>query len=79
MKPKPPINESKADRFKRLAEYRTNEVLNKLMILGNCANRQAYDYTESDVRKIFDSIEKMVRDVKSKFHHTTKDQRFKLK
>lgn len=78
MKPKPPINETKNERFKRLAEYRTNEVLNKLKVLGNCANRQAYDYSEEEIRKIFDTIEKMTREVKSKFHFTPKNKGFKL-
>ena len=78
MKPKPPTNETKSDRFKRLAEYRTNEILSKLKILGNCANRQAYDYTEDDIRKIFDSIEKTTRAVRSKFQLTPGDKEFKL-
>ncbi|MDD5566582.1 MAG: hypothetical protein PHH01_00065 [Patescibacteria group bacterium] len=78
MKPKPPINETKRDRFKRLAEYRTNEILSKLKILGNCSNQQAYDYTDDDIRKIFDSIEKTTRAVKSKFQLTPKDKDFKL-
>ncbi|MFA6098990.1 MAG: hypothetical protein WCV50_05640 [Patescibacteria group bacterium] len=78
MKPKPPTNETKRDRFKRLAEYRTNEVLSKLKILGNCSNQQAYDYTEEDIRKIFDSIEKTTRAVKSKFQLTPRDKEFKF-
>ena len=78
MKPKPPKNETKRERFKRLAEYRTNEVLSKLKILGNCSNQQAYEYTEDDIRKIFDSIERTTRAVKSKYHLTTKGKDFKL-
>ena len=65
MKPKPPLNESKKERFKRLAEYRTNEVLGKLKVLGNCANRQGYEYTEEEVKKIFDTIDKKIREIKS--------------
>jgi len=77
MKPKPPQNESKRDRFKRLAEYRTNVILSKLKILSNCANRQGYDYTQDDINKIFNSIEKMTKEIKSKFHFS-KDRNFKL-
>jgi len=77
MKPKPPQNESKRERFKRLAEYRTNEVLSKLKILGNCASRQGYDYAQDDINKIFNSIEKMTKEVKSKFHFP-KNKEFKL-
>lgn len=68
----------KRERFKRLAEYRTNEVLKRLKILGNCANRSAYDYTEEEVNKIFSEIERKVKEVKSKFHFPGKTQKFKL-
>lgn len=61
-------NSDKRERFKRLATYRTNEILHRLKVLGNCANRSAYEYTEDDVNKIFSEIEKMVRHTKSKFH-----------
>jgi len=67
----------KRERFKRLAVYRTNEVLRRLKVLGNCANRSAYDYSEKDVNKIFSEIEHKVREVKAKFHFP-KMHEFKL-
>lgn len=67
----------KRERFKRLAAYRTNEILHRLKVLGNCANRSAYEYTEEEVNKIFSEIEKMVRHTKSKFHFVKKTE-FKL-
>ncbi len=60
--------DEKRNRFKKLAVYRTNEVLKRLKVLGNCANRSAYEYTEEEINKIFSEIEKKVREVKSKFH-----------
>lgn len=69
--------DQKRERFKRLATYRTNEVLRKLKILGNCANRSAYEYTEEEVNKIFSEIDKMVRNVKTKFHYLKREE-FKL-
>lgn len=74
------IDESKnqrRERFKRLAVYRTNEVLKRLKVLGNCANRSAYDYAEEDVNKIFSEIERRVKETKAKFHFT-KNKEFKL-
>ncbi len=65
-------------RFERLAVYRTNEVLKKLKVLGNCANRSAYDYTESEVSKIFSEIEKRMREVRSKFHYPKGIGEFRL-
>lgn len=67
----------KRERFKRLAEYRTNEVLKKLKVLGNCANRSAYEYNEEEVNKIFVEVERKVRETKAKFHFT-KNKEFKL-
>ena len=67
----------KKERFRRLAEYRTNEVLKRLKVLGNCANRSAYNYTEEEINKIFSEIERKVREIKSKFHFP-KENKFKL-
>lgn len=57
----------KRERFKRLAEYRTNEVLKRLKVLGNCSNRSAYEYSEDEVNKIFSEIQRKVSETKSKF------------
>ncbi len=67
----------KRERFKRLAVYRTNEVLKKLRVLGNCANRSAYEYTQDEVDKIFLEIERMVKETRAKFHFS-KSKAFKL-
>ena len=58
----------KRERFRRLATYRTNEVLKRLKILGNCANRSAYEYTEEEINKIFSEIERRAKEIKAKFH-----------
>ena len=69
--------QKRADAFKRLASQRTNGVLEKLRILGNCANRNAYEYTDEDVRKIFTVVEAEVRRTKAKFSDKRKE-RFQL-
>lgn len=71
------MKSQKDERFKRLAVYRTNEVLKRLKVLGNCANRSAYDYTEEEINKIFSSIEKCTKDTKAKFYFS-KAAKFKL-
>ena len=40
--------ETRHERFKRLASKRTNEILEKIRILGNCSNKSSYEYTEDD-------------------------------
>jgi len=69
--------EQKRERFKRLGTQRTNSVLQRLKVLGNCSNRSAYDYTEEEVNKIFSEIERRVRETKAKFHFH-KNKEFKL-
>ena len=71
------INENRRERFQRLATARTNAILQKLKVLGNCANRQAYEYSEEEVEKIFATIDKYLKSIKSKFHFP-KEEKFKL-
>ena len=71
------MEQERRERFKRLAVYRTNEVLKKLKVLSNCANRSAYEYTEEEIAKIFSEIERSVRETKAKFH-LPKKKEFKL-
>lgn len=71
------MENTKRERFKKLAVYRTNEVLKRLKVLGNCSNRSAYEYSEEDISKIFIEIEHKVKEIKSKFHFL-KNKEFKL-
>lgn len=69
--------ETSKDRFRRLATQRTNSVLQRLKVLGNCSNRSVYEYDEEDIAKIFSEIERRVRETKAKFHYP-KRRAFKL-
>ena len=60
-------SQKKREAFRRLAEQRTIAVLERLRILGNCANRQLYEFDEAEVKKIFRAIETEVRATKAKF------------
>lgn len=70
--------DNRRQNFKRLAASRTNEVLRRLKILGNCSNRSHYDYTEEEVNKVFSEIERKVREAKAKFTFPHRDNDFKL-
>lgn len=63
-------SETKRDAFRRLATQRTNAILERLRILGNCANPALYEYTEEDVKKIFRALDSEVRSVKAKFSNS---------
>lgn len=69
--------ESRHERFKRIAAKRTNEILEKIRILGNCSNKSSYEYTEEEVNKIFSEIEKQLKLTKAKFL-AGKRERFRL-
>lgn len=69
--------ETKHDKFKRVASKRVNEILAKIDTLGNCSNKNTYDYTDEDVKKIFKAIENKLKEVKSDFK-TNKEKSFKL-
>ena len=60
----------KREAFQRLATRRTNEVLKRLRVLGHCANPQLYDYTDGEVKKIFQAIDKELKVVKMKFQNS---------
>ena len=70
-------SESKSDTFKRLATKRTNSVIEKIRVLGHCANPWLYEYTDDDVKKMFKAIDAEVRAAKAKFQNSNKSE-FKL-
>lgn len=71
--------ESKRERFVRIAEARTNKILEMMRLLGNCSSKGNYDYTEEDIKKIFATLEKELKNTKNKFLGLdTKEERFTL-
>ena len=59
--------ETKRDKFVRLAENRTNKILDMLQLLGNLSNPGTYEYTQNDVEKIFTAIENATKDAKKRY------------
>jgi hypothetical protein len=71
--------EEKCEKFKRLAESRTNKVIDMLGLIGNLSNQSNYEYTAKDVNKIFSSIEKALDVQRERFNsNLSKRRRFKL-
>lgn len=60
-------SETKRDKFVRLAENRTNKILQTLVLLGNCSNTGVYEYTQKDVEKIFNAIQNQLNETKKRF------------
>lgn len=68
----------KTERFKKVAEARTNRIIDQLRLLGNCSNKSNYQYSDEDVKKIFQAIESELKNTKTKFLTKTENEKFKL-
>ena len=62
-------NETKEEKFRRLAEQRVAATLDKIRLIGNLATSQ-YSYSADQVAKIFAALKDAVADVEDKFHRT---------
>uniref|UniRef100_A0A7C5UTV2 Uncharacterized protein n=1 Tax=candidate division CPR3 bacterium TaxID=2268181 RepID=A0A7C5UTV2_UNCC3 len=62
------LRENRHDRFLRLASQRTQAVLDKMRVLGNCSNPYLYEYSEEEVKRIFKAIEEELKALKLKFN-----------
>lgn len=72
-------NESKADKFVRLGEYRVNKVIDAIGRLENLFNRTNYEYTQEQVEVMFSIMEKRLLEVKGRFAQKRKKKiRFRL-
>lgn len=58
---------SKRERFLSVAETRTNSILEKIRILGNCSNRSLYEYSKDEIDKIFRAIQDKLNETKTRF------------
>lgn len=71
--------ETKRERFVRIAENRTNKIIDMMRLLGNCSNKSNYDYSDDDINKIFNTLEKELKVAKMKFLSSgSEDDKFKL-
>ena len=69
------ISLNKRERFKRLAVTRTNEVLKKIRVLGNCSNRSAYEYTEEEIMEEIKKCVVVCSNCHRKIHWVEKNAR----
>ena len=57
----------KRQRFRNLAESRTNKAIEAISRIGNLSNRQIYDFEEAEVRKVIRALRDAVSAVESRF------------
>ena len=72
--------ETNRERFVRIAEARTQKIIDMIELLGNCSNQYNYEYTQKDVEKMFSAIDSALKASKARFNteSSNKDTRFKF-
>lgn len=72
-------DQRKADRFRKVAVRRVQEIIRKMRLLRNCANKNNYYYTEDQVNKIITTIDSEWKKVKAEFNSSkSKKEEFSL-
>ena len=73
-------DETKNEKFRRLAEKRASNVLKALEVLSNLSNKSQYEWTDVEIDQITDTIKTKLQSVKSSFvtkgFKITKDENF---
>lgn len=61
------MDEIKHNRFVKVVEKRMEVLINDLYKLGNCSSRVSYDYTEDEVKMIFEELEHQISVLRERF------------
>lgn len=59
---------TKRERFETVASQRVQIILERLETLSKCANTNNYEYSESDVKKMFSAIKEKLRNVEGMYN-----------
>lgn len=68
--PKPVRQSAKRQKFVELAEARTKNAIKAIRIIGKLGNKNAYEFTEADVKKIALALNKEVEAMKARMSQT---------
>ena len=58
---------NKREKFLDLAENRVEKCIKQIDLIGNLSNINNYEFTESDVKKIFSALEERLKASKKRF------------
>jgi ABC-type Fe3+-hydroxamate transport system substrate-binding protein len=74
------MERDKAKKFVELANKRVNKAIKDIKLVSNLSNRQNYEYTEEQAKKIIKALQNEVDQVKQSFLSSEEDQQtaFKL-
>ena len=71
-------NETKREKFVRLAESRVDNALRNINLIGNLSNKSNYEYTQADVDKILKALKNAISSLEKSFS-TSKSANSKFK
>ena len=57
----------KRQKFRNLAESRTNKAIEAISRIGNLSNKQIYEYEEAEVRKVIRALKDAVSAIEARF------------
>lgn len=72
------MEETKKEKFTRLAEARTNNALKQISLIGNLANTSNYEYDVCDVDKILKTLRSAINELEVTFKGDSKSKKFSL-
>ena len=52
------------ERFEKVASNRVQKVIDYLKLIGNCANKNNYEYTEKDIELMFKEINRTLKETR---------------
>lgn len=69
----------KQENFRRIAEARTNKIIEAITLLGNLSNTSYYEYTPQQVDSMFEAIQEELDTQKQRFSEKeAKKKKFRL-
>lgn len=68
------MNELKHENFKRIAEKRKNKIVSTIEQLNNLSNFSFYEFTEEEIKAMFEEIEQKTADIKKRLINSCKKQ-----
>jgi hypothetical protein len=54
-------------RFENVAGRRVQAIIEKIANLGNCSNRNNYDFNEQDIKKMFNAVRTALKNSENRF------------
>jgi hypothetical protein len=63
------MNSKRRERFETVAGKRVQKILDSIDILSKCANRNNYDYSDQDLKKMMKAIREKLNHAESLFQN----------